>query len=329
MIEFTPQNIRMWSLLGSCGAFGQAALELPKIDDKTVILTSDLCFYSGLTRFKELYPDKFLNFGIAEQNMVGVAAGMAKEGLNPFITTYATFASMRCADQVKVNLGYMKLPVKLIGLTAGLSVGILGATHISIEDIAVMRSIPNITILSPADCTETVKSVLAAANMDSPVYIRLTGSFNNPIVYRKDYDFEIGKSILLKEGQDISIIATGSMVHNSLKAANLLENEGISAAVIDMHTIKPLDAEAVKKACDTKMIVTVEEHSIIGGLGSAVAETLAGTAQKPEHLIIGLNDEYKHAGDYKYLVEQYGLTPEQIAEKIRKAYKGENQHVNT
>ena len=323
MIEYTPQNIRMWSLLGSCGAFGAAALELPEIDDQSVILTSDLCYYSALTRFKDKYPERFFNLGIAEQNMVGVAAGMAKEGFNPFITTYATFASMRCADQVKVNMGYMNLPIKFVGLTAGLSVGILGATHISIEDIAVMRSIPNITILSPADCTETVKCVLSAAKLDKPVYIRLTGSFNNPIVYRKDYDFEIGKSIKLKEGNDIAIIATGSMVYNSLKAAKLLEENGIQVAVINMHTIKPIDINAIKEACSAKMIVTVEEHSKIGGLGSAVAEQLAEFNTKPKHLIIGLNDEYKHAGDYAYLIEQYGLTPQQISEKILKTYKGE------
>ena len=321
MIEYTPQNIRMWSLLGSCGAFGTAASALPEIDKNILILTADLCYYSGLTRFKETYPDKLINVGIAEQNLIGVAAGLAKEGFNPFVTTYASFASLRCADQVKVNMGYMKLPVKLIGLTSGLSVGILGPTHMCTEDIAVMRSIPNITILSPADCTETVKCVLEAAKINSPVYIRLTGSFNNPAVYKKDYDFHLYSADTIKNGDDITIIATGSMVFNSIKAAQILEKRGLNSTVINMHTLKPLDIEIIKKSCKTKLIVTVEEHSIYGGLGAAVSETLGAINRKPKHLIIGISDEYKHAGEYKYLLEQYELSPEQIAEKIEKSYK--------
>lgn len=321
MIDFSPSNIRMWSRLGSCGAFGLAALELPNIDDKAVILTSDLTFYSGLERFKASFPDRLYNLGIAEQNMVGVAAGFAKEGFNPFATTYATFASLRSADQVKVNMGYMKLGIKLVGLTAGLSVGILGATHMSFEDIAVMRAIPNIVLLSPADCTETIKATLAAAKMKEPVYLRLTGTMSNPPVYKEDYEFEVGKAITLKEGSDVAVIATGTMVYNSLKAAEILEEQGISCKVINMHTIKPLDTEAVKDACKAKLIVTVEEHSVIGGLGSAVAEVLACETQRPPQLVIGLMDSYSHAADYNYLIEQYGLTAKQIAGKIQSKWR--------
>ncbi len=321
MIQITPQNIRMWSLLGSCGAFGAAAESVVQENSNIVMLTADLCSFAGLSRFSKMYPDNFFNVGIAEQNMVGVAGGMAKEGLIPFVTTYATFASMRALDQIKVNMGYMKLPVKLVGMTAGLSVGILGATHISIEDIAAIRSIPNICILSPADSLETVKCVEAAVQIAGPVYLRLSGSMNNPPVYKADYDFVAGKSITLKDGEDITIIATGTMVHNSLRAAKLLEEKGISAKVVNMHTLKPLDVDAVKSACSSKMIITVEEHSVIGGLGGAVAEVLAGIEKKPEHLIIGVSDSYKPAGEYKYLLEQYGLLPEQIAEKIEQNYK--------
>lgn len=323
-MEITPQNIRMWSLLGSCGAFGAAAEALVKENPNIVMLTADLCSFAGLSRFAQLYPENFYNTGIAEQNMVGVAGGMAKEGLIPFATTYATFAAMRTADQVKLNMGYMKLPIKLVGMTAGLSVGILGATHISIEDIAVIRAIPNIIILSPADCLETIKCTQAAAKIQKPVYIRLSGTMNNPPVYRNDYNFEIGKSITLKEGSDITIFATGTMVHNSLKAAKILEENEISVKVVNMHTIKPIDETAIKEACNSKLIVTVEEHSKIGGLGAAVAETLSEYPQKPAQLLIGVSDEYKHAGDYKFMLEQYGLTPEQIAETIRIKYRGEN-----
>ena len=320
MIEFTPQNIRTWSRLGSCGAFGLAAMELPAVDDKTVILTSDLTFYSGLERFKDAFPDRLYNLGIAEQNMIGVAAGFAKEGFNPFATTYATFASMRCADQVKVNMGYMKLGIKLVGLTAGLSVGILGATHMSFEDIAVMRAIPNIVVISPADCTETVKVTLAAAKMKEPVYLRLTGTMSNPAVYKEDYDFEVGKAITVRDGSDVAIIATGTMVYNSIKAAEILNEQGISCKVIDMHTIKPLDTAAVSDACNAKLIVTVEEHSVVGGIGAAVAEELSGRKNRPPQLIIGMSVGYKHAAEYNYLLEQYGLTGRQIADKISIKY---------
>lgn len=320
-MNYSPANIKIWSRLGSCGAYGMAAMELPAINDDIVVLTADLKFYSCLVRFSGKYPDKFYNLGIAEQNMVGVAAGMAKEGLIPFASTYATFASMRCADQVRVNMGYMNLNIKLVGLTAGYSVGILGPTHMSIEDIAVMRSIPNITILSPADCTETVKATEAAARMDGPVYLRLTGSLNNPIVYDRDYDFEIGKAISLREGSDVAILATGTMVYQSLLAAELLEEHGISVSVADVHTIKPLDEEAVKNACETRLIVTAEEHSTFGGLGSAVAEVLTTIPDAPEQMFIGIRDRYPHAASYEFLLEQEGLTGKTIADKIYQKYQ--------
>lgn len=316
MLNYTPREIRTWSMLGSCGAFGIAAMELPEIDNRCVCLTSDLCAYSSLDRFRMKYPDKYFNFGIAEQNMVGVAGGLAKEGYIPFATTYASFAASRCLDQVRVNMGYMKLGIKLVGLTSGLSVGILGATHMSIEDLAVMRSIPNITVLSPADCMETIKAVIASATKDGSVYLRLSGPMNNPVVYKENYDFEIGKAITLLEGEDVVIIATGTMVYNSLKAAELLAEKGVSCRVVNMHTIKPLDINAVFDVCSAKLIVTAEEHSIIGGLGGAVAEVLAEMDEHPPLLRLGINDEFKHAGTYEYLIEKYQLTASQIYSQI-------------
>lgn len=317
MMAFSPMNVRVWSMLGSCGAFGQAALELPEVDDKIVMLTSDLCVFSGLERFKAKFPDRLYNVGIAEQNMIGVAAGFAKEGFVPFATTYATFASMRCADQVKVNMGYMGLPIKLVGLTAGFAVGVLGATHMSLEDVAVMRSIPNMTVLSPADCTATVKAVLAAATCPGPVYLRLSGPMPNPIVYKGECPFEIGKSNTLCEGTDVSIIATGSMVHQALKAAELLEGDGVSAEVVDMYTIQPLDEDVVNRACDKRLIVTVEEHSVVGGLGSSVAERLVYRVRHPRLLMIGHEGRYPLAGSYGDLIRQDGLDAEGIRRKIR------------
>lgn len=316
MIEITSRNIRTWARLGSCGAFGLAAMDLPEINRRSVVLTSDLCFYSNLERFKATYPERFINCGIAEQNMIGIAAGFAKEGFIPFATTYATFASMRCADQVRVNMGYMKMPIKLVGLTAGLSVGILGPTHLSIEDIAVMRSIPNIDIISPADCLETIKAVQEAAKTDRPTYIRLTGTMSNPAVYKEDYNFQIGKAITLRNGSDIAIIATGTMVHTALSVADRLSEHNLSVKVIDMHTIKPLDDEAIIISAECKNIVTLEEHSIIGGLGSAVNDLLIRRGISTPCLNLGITDEYKHAAEYGHLIQEYGLSDEQVYSRI-------------
>lgn len=321
MIDFSRRNIRMWSLLGPGGALSTAAMELGRTKPEVLMMTADLRYYSGLKRFGTLYPERLVNVGIAEQNLVGVASGLAKEGFIPFANTYASFCASRCADQIRVNMSYMKLPVKLIGLSAGLGSGILGATHMALEDLAVMRSLPNITVLSPADCTEIIKAVLAASETPDPTYIRLTGSMAMPIVYSEDYDFRIGKAVEIRHGRDVCMIATGSMVYHAVRAAELLEEKGISCSVLNMHTIKPLDTEAVDAVMDRKMIVTVEEASVLGGLGSSVAEYLALKEKKPVQRILGIPDRFPHAGDYDYLLEQCRLTGKQIAEDVLSALK--------
>ncbi len=323
MIEFNRKNIRTWSLLGPSGAHGTAAMELAKANPNVIMLTSDLCFFSGLERFKAAYSDRLVNVGIAEQNMIGVAAGLAKEGFIPFANTYASFCASRCADQVRVNMSYMKMPIKLIGLTAGYGAGILGATHMSIEDLSLMRALPNITVISPADCSEIIKAILAAAETSDPTYIRLTGPMNTPIVYKEDYNFEIGKAISLQEGNnDVSIIATGSMVAKSLETAKLLEEKGISCSVVNMHTIKPIDKEAIEKANENhKLIVTAEEHSIIGGLYGAVSEVLSQYNVHKPVLPIGIEDFFVKAGSYDYQMRETGLLPELMKDKIIKKIK--------
>ena len=313
MIEFSKRNIRTWSLLGPSGAHGIAAIELAETKPETLMLTADLCFFSGLERFRAAYPDRLINTGIAEQNMIGVAAGLAREGFVPFANTYASFCCSRCADQVRVNMSYMGLPIKLIGLTAGFGAGILGATHMSIEDLAYMRALPNMTVISPADCSEIIKTMIAAAQTPDPTYIRLTGPMNAPIVYREDYDFRIGKAVTLRQGEDICIIATGSVVSQALQAAGQLEEEGISATVINMHTIKPLDTEAILEAQEThQCLVTVEEHSVLGGLYSATAEAVCRQRFHKPVIPIGINDLFVRAGSYSYQLSQSGLTGEQI-----------------
>jgi transketolase len=323
MIEFNSLNTRTWSKLGQRGTlFGVAALEIGAVRDDFIILTADLATLSGIDRFKRSYPDMFFNIGIAEQNMLGIAAGLANEGKMVFVTTYATFISMRSFEQVRHYLGYMNSNVKVIGSGAGLAMGVSGNTHYSIEDLALMRSIPGLVVLSPADAGEALKAAFAAVEYKGPIYLRLTGALNCPIVYKDDYHFEIGKAITLKDGTDITIIATGTMVYNSLQAAESLERDGISTAVIDMHTIKPLDTAVIAEACKrSKLIVTVEEHSVIGGLGGAVAEYKSAQQTTPPQLIIGIADRFRKAGDYRYMLSENGLLPEQLATQIRQRYR--------
>lgn len=320
-MEIKSTQIRMLSMLGQRGVFGITLVELAVNNPDIVALAADLCNTSGLDRFKNQFPERFYNTGIAEQNMVGIAAGLAATGKVPFAATFANFAALRSCEQVRHFLGYMNENVKLVGFGAGFSFGMFGTTHYAIEDIAALRAIENLIILSPADGLETVKAVEAAAKIIAPVYLRLSGAMNNPIVYKEDLDFEIGKAITLKEGDDVAIVATGTMVHASLKAAEILKEKGISAKVIDMHTIKPLDTEVLADCLEQKLIVTVEEHSVRGGLGAAVAECLALNKQRPPHLIIGTNQKYPHAGDFAYMLEVHGLTPEKIASKIENTYK--------
>jgi len=321
MLEINSANCRQWSRMGSRAVFGQAILNLAATKHNLMVLSADLGNSSGLGRFKKKYPEKFLNVGIAEQNMIGISAGLAKDDFVVFASSFAPFISMRSSEQIRMNLGYMNLNVKAVAIGSGISMTFLGNSHYGIEDVAVMRSIPNLTVVSPADCAEVVKTVYAAAEFDGPMYIRLTGAMNNPVVYKEDYNFEIGKAIAITEGHDITIFANGSMVYESLEAAKILNDHSISAAVVNMHTIKPLDTAVIDTAIrSSKLIVTVEEHSVIGGLGSAIAEYKTVFNNAPPQVIIGLPDCFLKAGDYKYMLEEYGLTSSQIAQKILKHF---------
>ena len=324
---FDSKNIRTWSLLGPSGIFGIAACELAEQNEDFAVVTADLCYFSGLDKFKKKYSSQLYNVGIAEQNMIGIAGGMAKEGMDVWAITYASFASARVLDQVKVNMGYMKLPIHLVGMASGYSVGILGATHMCLEDIAMMRSIPNVTIISPADGAETMKAVLAVSELKQPTYIRMSsGSTRMPVVYKEDFDFCIGKAIEIKkyQGADVAIIATGTMVNVALKVSDILENSDILCDVIDMHTIKPIDEEIILSTLTTKLVVTIEEHSKIGGLGSAVAEVLASCANKPPQIIIGVDDYYPKAASYEKLLEESGLAVDDITKRIMSYVKNKN-----
>ena len=319
MIEITKAKARLWSRLGARAVFGQAILETAKERDDFYVLSADLGQSSGLGRFKGEFPDRFVNCGIAEQNMIGIAAGLAKDRTNVFATSFSPFVTMRACEQVRMNMGYMQLNIKTVGLGSGLIMAQLGNSHYGLEDGSVMRAIPGMTVVSPADGAEIVKTVEALCDFKGPAYLRLTGGPGLPVVYEEDFDFQIGKGITLREGKDAAVIAAGTMVYYAKKAAEILAEKGLDVSVIDMHTIKPLDTGAVEAQLDKKLIVTVEEASVVGGLGSAVAEYLAPKKEKPPQLILGIRDFFPHAGGYPYMLEQCRLTAEQIAEDILRA----------
>lgn len=320
MFEITRISARTCSMLGQRGSiFGQAVLEAAQEDEKFILLTADLATLSGMTKYIDKYPNQFYNIGIAEQNMIGISAGLAAEGFHPCATTYATFITMRSCEQIRHFCGYMKEKIIVVGSGAGLSQGFAGNTHYTIEDLAVMRSIPNITIMSPADGASAVKQFELARKAEGAVYMRLTGNLNCPMVYKEETDFEIGKAKLLKEGSDVVIYAVGTMVSAAIKAAALLEEKGISATVYDMFTVKPTDREAVNACKSYKLAVTIEEHNKMGGLGAAVAEVMTEHVGLPKLLRCGIHDSFDLACDYEGLLAQNRLTPELIAEDINAA----------
>lgn len=312
------KNIKMWSTIGSRATFGLAALELAKKNDNIIVCTCDVSTSAGLDRFRKTLPDQYFDLGIAEQNLIGVAAGLASEGYNVITTTFAPFQAIRCCEQIKVNLGYMKQKVCMVGIGSGLALGTLGFTHCCIEDIGVLRSIPEVDIISPADSLETIKALEAAVKSNKSTYLRLTGSSNNPIIYSKDYEFKIGKSITLLEGEDVIIFCAGAIIKNCLEAAGILKKKNISTKVVNMHTVKPIDKEILNKSQNFKLIVSVEEHNIIGGLGSAIAEHNSTFRNSPKQLLLGVKDIYGKGGTYNYLLEKHRLTSEKIVEDILK-----------
>lgn len=310
----------MAKMMATRDAYGEALKELGGTNKNIVVLDADLSGSTKTSVFKEAYPDRFFNAGISEQSLMGTAAGLAAAGKTPFASTFAVFASGRAFEIIRNSICYPKLNVKIAATHAGLTVGEDGATHQSIEDLSLMRSLPNMVVLNPADGIETKKCIQKAAEYKGPVYIRL-GRSKVPVIFEEDYDFQIGKGVMLKDGKDVTIIATGIMVAKALEARELLEKEGISARVINISTIKPIDKDIIIKAAkETKGIVTAEEHSIIGGLGSAVAEVVVENCPvKVER--IGVNDTFGESGTGEALLEKYGLTAENICEKAKKIIK--------
>lgn len=321
----TPSNIRAWSRLGQRGTFfGIAMPSIADRKDNLKLLTADLALLSGMERFEKNHPEKFLNIGIAEQNMIGIAAGLAMEGNCVFATTYASFIAVRSLEHIRQHLSHLKCNVKIVGTSAGVVAAKSGISHWATEDLAFMRALPNLTVFSAADSLEAFKMAEYAAAKDGPMYIRLSGGLNCPMVYKEDYQFEPGKLVELKKGRDIAVIATGMMTFEALTAADRLAEQGISCSVYNMHTIKPIDRKGLKQIFEEhRLIVTVEEHNVVGGMGSAVAEYKATWNHMPRQVLIGFPDAYAQAGSQRYVWEQRGLTAEQIMARIKKEWNEE------
>ncbi len=302
-------------------SYGNALVELAKEHQDVVVLDADLAAATKTGVFKKVFPERHIDCGIAESNMMGVAAGIATTGITPFASSFAMFAAGRAFEQIRNSIGYPHLNVKIGATHAGISVGEDGATHQCNEDIALMRTIPGMVIINPSDDVEAKAAVKAAYEYKGPVYLRF-GRLAVPVINdTPEYQFEIGKAITLKQGKDVTIIASGLTVNESLEAAKLLEKDGILAEVINMHTIKPLDEQAViNAATNTGKIVIIEEHSVIGGLGSAVCDVVAEKAPA-KVLKIGINDVYGESGAAVELIQKYGLDSESIYHKIKEFLK--------
>lgn len=297
--------------------YGAGLLKLGEKYDDFIVMDADLAAATKSGVFKKAFPDRFYNCGIAEQNMISIAAGVAAAGKKVFCSSFAMFAAGRAFEQIRNSVGYPHLNVKICATHAGISVGEDGATHQCNEDIGILRTIPGMVIVNPADAVEAEKALEALYEYDGPAYARF-GRLAVPVIFDDDYKFEIGKAVELRAGTDVTIIATGLMVAEALIAYDILKEEGISARIINMATIKPLDTEAVLKAAkETGAIVTAEEHSVIGGLGSAVLEALA---ENPVPVVrVGVNDEFGMSGPANALLDKFGLRGKDIAEKAKKA----------
>lgn len=305
--------------MSTAEVYGKTLTELGAEHPEIVGLSADLAKSSKMGIFQEAFPQRFFNVGIAEQNMFGMAAGMAKAGLVPYVSTFAVFTSMRGLDQVHTDICYQNLDVKMIGTHAGLSFGQAGSTHHCTEDIAIMRSMANLTVLVPADGIETALAVRAAYARKGPVYIRINRGFDQKLYENADYGFEIGKAVTLKDGTDLTVIACGSCAWRALEAARILEKEdGLKVRVLDMHTVKPIDAAAIEAAVkETRRIVTVEDHNVFGGLGSAVAEVAAGTGKSFSFKRLGIPDCFSIIGLHEDLMAHYGIDENGIVASVR------------
>jgi transketolase len=315
-------DLKQFSRFGPRAMFGQFMMEIAKNNKNLMVLSADLGRSSGLDRFKKEFPSNYLSVGICEQNLIGVASGLSKEGYKVFVTSFAPFLSMRASEQIRMNLGYMKHNVNLVALGSGLGMGFLGNSHYGLEDIAVMRSIPNMNIICPADNLELKKILIDCSSINrGPNYIRLTGVPGSPSVYEKDFKYKYGSSQTIANGKDVLVIGIGSIVAEAKKACESLKNKNIGVKLINAVQVKPLDKKIHKLIKDYDYVVTVEEHTSVGGLGSVISELISINFQKKKLATISLPDKFGPTGDYNYLLDYHKLTSSHITKRIEKFLK--------
>lgn len=320
MIEVTKQKLNQWSRMGMRAIVGQFIFDLATNNNDVLAISADLGRSSGLDRMRKTLPLQYVNVGIAEQNMVGFASGLSREGFKVYATSFAPFIAMRASEQVRMNLGYMQEPVKLIAIGSGLSMGFLGNSHYGIEDLSVMRSIPNMNIFCPSDCLELYKIVNFTYNFEKPIYIRLTGIANTPLVHEADFDFKFGEANSIIEGQDICLISNGSIT-GVLKEAvhSLKEQNNISCSLYSFHTVKPLDTKTLSYIMHRfKNVIIAEEGTIVGGLSSAISEFLVDNNFQNHLFRLGIKDEFVSTGDYQYLLNEIKITKDDIIKLVKK-----------
>ncbi len=322
-MKFDKSNAKKWFKMGPRAMFGQFMLDIAKKNKDLIVLSADLGRSSGLARFKSEFPDQYLSVGISEQNLIGVAAGLANEGHKVFVTSFAPFLSMRASEQIRMNLGYMKHNVNLVALGSGLSMGFLGNSHFGLEDIAIMRTIPNMNITCPADCAELGKVLNDYAfNNRGPSYIRLTGVPGSDFLYEENYKYNFGKIKRLFKGKDLLILSYGSILGQiKLSIRKIKIKYNLDIEVINVSTIKPIDNDLEKIIKNYKKILVIEEHTAIGGLGSIVSELIAKNSLETNLSIISLSDKFGPTGKYEYLLKIHGLDEKSITKKVLKLLK--------
>lgn len=318
-MQINKKTAKMWSRMGPRAVYGRIMSAIAAKNENVLLMSADLGRSSGLASFYQANPERFVNTGIAEQNMVGVAAGLTRLNYDVFASTFAPFASMRAAEQVRMNMGYMQEPVKLVALGSGVSMGFLGNSHFGLEDVAVMKTIHGLTIISPADCIELYKVMNATLEYKHPVYIRLTGAVNCPVVYEEDYTFEIGKPNWILPKSDVNVFATGSTVGQAKKAVDKLNSEGYKIGLLNIHTIKPFADDLICEILNsTKQLFIFEEHTQVGGLRSSIYDLLIEkNIRELKVEAHALPDRYLETGEYEYLLDLYQLDAKGIEVKIR------------
>ncbi len=317
MIEYNQASAAAWSRLGSRKCIGAVMGEFAREHKELMVLTADFGKSAGLSEFAQQYPDQYLDVGIAEQNMIGVAAGLALEGRRVFVFSFSPFASMRCFEAVRSYLGYMNLNVTVVGMASGISLGCQGNTHFGLEDVALMRTVPNLTVLEPCDCMEMVKALEALLQHDGPAYLRLTGIPGAMSIYNSDYDFRIGKGTILRQGQKTALIGAGAVLAEALRASRALVKKGVDLTVVDMSAVKPLDEELIRQILGTHDTVYVlEEHSETGGLYAAVAEVYAYGGFECRLKKIAIPNGFCKVAKYQKLLELYGMTGPMLLKRI-------------